>query len=71
MGMAYDLTPEEWAWLEQYDGIDLEVPAPPEYVRQKLESLGLIKRKAAGLGVTQRGRKLLRTRTPAPAALRF
>ena len=60
--MEYDLTQDEWAWLEQYDGLDLEVPTPPEHIRAKLEALGLIKRKAAGLGVTAKGAKALRAR---------
>jgi hypothetical protein len=62
MGMAFELTEDEWGWLEQYDGLDLDFPAPPEYVRQKLQSLGLIKPKAAGLGLTPQGRTTLRSR---------
>ena len=60
--MEYDLTEEEWAWLEQYDGLDVDVPAPPPHIRAKLEGLGLIKRKAAGLGTTAKGAKALRAR---------
>ena len=62
MGMAFELTDDEWSWLEQYDGLDLDFPAPPEYVRQKLQRLGLIKPKAAGLGLTPHGRTTLRSR---------
>ena len=60
--MQYDLTVEEWAWLEQYDGLDVEVPTPPADIRTKLEGLGLIKQKAAGLGTTPKGAKALRAR---------
>jgi hypothetical protein len=60
--MKYDLSDEEWAWLEQYDGLDLEVPTPPAHILQKLEALGLVGRKAAGLGATAKGAKLLRAR---------
>jgi hypothetical protein len=66
--MKYDLSEEEWAWLEQYDGLDLEVPTPPPHVLEKLESLGLIGRKAAGLGATAKGAKLLRARRASPSA---
>lgn len=66
MGMAFDLSHDEWDWLQQYDGIDTDFPTPPQYVRQKLQSLGLIKPKAAGLGLTSRGQTLLRTRRQAP-----
>jgi hypothetical protein len=60
--MALDLTEEDWAWLEQYDGLDLPAPVPPSHVRAKLESLGLIKAKGAGLGATAKGLKALRSR---------
>ena len=61
--MGINLTDEEWSWLEQYDGLDLPAPVPPEHVRTRLESLALIKQKGAGLGATARGLKLLRSRT--------
>ena len=60
--MGLNLTEEDWAWLEQYDGLDLPAPVPPAHVRVKLESLGLIKLKGAGLGATPKGLKLLRSR---------
>ena len=60
--MAIDLTEEDWAWLEQYDGLDLPAPVPPQHVRAKLESLALIKPKGAGLGATAKGIKALRSR---------
>jgi hypothetical protein len=63
--MRIDLTEQEWAWLEQYDGLDLPAPVPPEAVRARLESLGLIKQKSAGLGATGKGLKLLRSRAMA------
>lgn len=60
--MALDLTEEDWAWLEQYDGLDLPAPVPPPHVRARLETLGLIKMKGAGLGATAKGIKALRSR---------
>ena len=60
--MRIDLTDEEWAWLEQYDGLDLPAPVPPEHVRKRLEGLGLIKPKGGGLGATPKGLKLLKSR---------
>ena len=60
--MRIDLTEEEWAWLEQYDGLDLPAPVPPEHVRAKLVGLGLIKQTGAGLGATAKGLKVLRSR---------
>ncbi|MDB5863123.1 MAG: hypothetical protein JWO70_929 [Betaproteobacteria bacterium] len=66
--MRCELSPEEWAWLSQYDGLDLHAPAPPAHVRAKLESLGLIARKAAGLGATAKGLKLLRARSQSRAS---
>ena len=64
--MRIELTEEEWAWLEQYDGgLDLPAPVPPEHVRKRLEGLGLIKPKGAGLGATPKGLKLIRSRAVA------
>ena len=60
--MGLDLTEEDWAWLEQYDGLDLPAPVPPPHVRSKLEGLGLICIKGAGLGATAKALKLLRAR---------
>ena len=60
--MGLELTEEDWAWLEQYEGLDLPAPVPPPHVRTKLEALGLIKMKGAGLGATAKGLKLLRSR---------
>jgi hypothetical protein len=66
--MHIELTEEERAWLGQYDGMDLHAPVPPEHVRARLESLGLIKLKGAGLGATAKGLRLLRRgRVPAGA----
>ena len=68
MGMALELSAEEWSWLEQYNGLDLDAPMPPHHILEKLQNLGLIKRKAAGLGLSPRGRKLLLGReSSAPA----
>ena len=69
MSMRIDLTEEEWAWLEQYDGLDLPAPVPPERVRTRLETLGLIKQKGAGLGATAKGLKLLRNGCVRPRAV--
>lgn len=60
--MRIVLNEEEWAWLEQYDGLDLPAPVPPEHVRTRLEGLGLIKQKGRGLGATAKGLKLIRSR---------
>ena len=67
--MRIDLNEEEWAWLEQYDGLDLPAPVPPAHVRMRLESLGLIKQKGAGLGATAKGLKLLRSGRASPRAV--
>jgi hypothetical protein len=66
--MAFELSADEWSWLEQYNGLDLDAPMPPQHILEKLKSLGLIKRKAAGLGLSPRGRKLLLGRQSAVPA---
>ena len=67
--MRIDLNEEEWAWLAQYDGLDLPAPVPPGHVRTRLETLGLIRQKGAGLGATAKGLKLLRGGRAHPRAV--